>query len=59
MEQNKLNVFFCWQGPVLAWLNCIEAMQEIGMEIPVNLKVCVKVLQCITLYLITCTSVLL
>lgn len=27
------------QGPVLAWLNCIEAMQEIGMEIPINLKV--------------------
>ncbi|XP_052699358.1 cytosolic non-specific dipeptidase-like isoform X1 [Crassostrea angulata] len=26
------------KGPVLAWLNCIEAMQEIGMEIPVNLK---------------------
>lgn len=26
------------KGPVLAWLNCIEAMQEIGMEIPINLK---------------------
>lgn len=24
---------------MLAWLNCIEAMQEIGMEIPINLKV--------------------
>ncbi|XP_061178072.1 cytosolic non-specific dipeptidase-like [Saccostrea echinata] len=26
------------KGPVLAWMNCIEAMQEIGMEIPINLK---------------------
>lgn len=26
------------KGPVLAWLNCIEAMQELGQEIPVNLK---------------------
>ena len=27
------------KGPVLGWINCIEAMQELGMEIPINLKV--------------------
>ncbi|KAK3103881.1 hypothetical protein FSP39_022629, partial [Pinctada imbricata] len=26
------------KGPVLAWLNCIEAMQELGQEVPINLK---------------------
>ncbi|XP_070562901.1 cytosolic non-specific dipeptidase-like [Ptychodera flava] len=26
------------KGPVLAWLNCIEAYQAIGQEVPVNLK---------------------
>ncbi|XP_005096700.1 cytosolic non-specific dipeptidase isoform X2 [Aplysia californica] len=26
------------KGPVLGWLNCIEAMQELDMDIPVNLK---------------------
>ncbi|XP_035672400.1 cytosolic non-specific dipeptidase-like isoform X2 [Branchiostoma floridae] len=26
------------KGPVLGWLNCIEAYQKIGQEIPVNLK---------------------
>nr|CAB3231965.1 cytosolic non-specific dipeptidase-like [Phallusia mammillata] len=28
------------KGPVLCWLNCIEAYQKLGMEIPVNLKFC-------------------
>ena len=28
------------KGPVLCWLNCIEAHQELGLEIPVNLKFC-------------------
>nr|XP_014340893.1 PREDICTED: cytosolic non-specific dipeptidase isoform X2 [Latimeria chalumnae] len=28
------------KGPVLAWLNCIEAYQKIGQELPVNLKFC-------------------
>ena len=27
------------KGPVLCWLNAIEAMQKLGMDIPVNLKV--------------------
>ncbi|XP_005092269.1 cytosolic non-specific dipeptidase isoform X1 [Aplysia californica] len=26
------------KGPVLGWLNCIEALQELGMFVPVNLK---------------------
>ncbi|ESP04108.1 hypothetical protein LOTGIDRAFT_224093 [Lottia gigantea] len=26
------------KGPVLDWINCIEAMQEIGMEVPINVK---------------------
>jgi len=26
------------KGPVLGWLNCIEAMQEMNMEVPINLK---------------------
>ncbi|KAL4225624.1 Metallopeptidase M20 [Mactra antiquata] len=26
------------KGPVLAWINCIEAMKEIGQEVPINLK---------------------
>ena len=29
----------CFQGPVLAWLNAIEAYQKTGTEIPVNIKV--------------------
>ncbi|XP_046377519.2 cytosolic non-specific dipeptidase-like isoform X1 [Haliotis rufescens] len=28
------------KGPVLDWLNCIEAMQELKMEVPVNMKFC-------------------
>ena len=31
------NVSF--QGPVLAWLNVLEAYKKLGREIPVNLKV--------------------
>ena len=31
--------YICWQGPVLAWLNAIEAYKETGNELPVNLKV--------------------
>ena len=27
------------QGPVLAWLNALEAMQEQKIDIPINLKV--------------------
>ena len=27
------------KGPVLAWINCIEAMKELGQDIPINLKV--------------------
>lgn len=26
------------KGPVLAWINCLEAMKELGQEIPINLK---------------------
>jgi len=26
------------KGPVLGWLNCIEAMQELEMDMPINLK---------------------
>ncbi|CAG5132196.1 unnamed protein product, partial [Candidula unifasciata] len=26
------------KGPVIGWLNCIEAMQELNLEIPVNFK---------------------
>ncbi|KAK6190460.1 hypothetical protein SNE40_002323 [Patella caerulea] len=26
------------KGPVLDWINCIEAMQEIGMDVPINIK---------------------
>ncbi|XP_050408340.1 cytosolic non-specific dipeptidase [Patella vulgata] len=26
------------KGPVLAWINCIEAMQETGMDVPINIK---------------------
>ncbi|XP_045176982.2 cytosolic non-specific dipeptidase-like isoform X2 [Mercenaria mercenaria] len=26
------------KGPVLAWINCLEAMKEQGMEVPINLK---------------------
>ncbi|XP_041367448.1 cytosolic non-specific dipeptidase-like [Gigantopelta aegis] len=28
------------KGPILAWINCIEAMQELKMDIPVNIKFC-------------------
>ncbi|XP_060680288.1 cytosolic non-specific dipeptidase-like isoform X1 [Hemiscyllium ocellatum] len=28
------------KGPVLAWLNCIEALQKLNQEIPVNIKFC-------------------
>jgi len=27
------------KGPVLGWINSIEAMQEKGMEVPINVKV--------------------
>jgi len=32
------------KGPVLGWLNAIEAYQSTGTEIPVNLKVGIYVL---------------
>ena len=32
-------VCVCFQGPVLDWINAIQAMQDLKMEIPVNLKV--------------------
>ena len=32
-------VSVCFQGPVLDWINAIQAMQDLKMEIPVNLKV--------------------
>jgi len=28
------------KGPVLCWLNCIEAHQKLGIDVPVNLKFC-------------------
>uniref|UniRef100_A0A667WRF3 Cytosolic non-specific dipeptidase n=1 Tax=Myripristis murdjan TaxID=586833 RepID=A0A667WRF3_9TELE len=28
------------KGPVLAWLNCIEAYQKIQQELPINIKFC-------------------
>jgi nonspecific dipeptidase len=28
------------KGPVLDWINAIEAFQELGQELPVNLKFC-------------------
>eukprot|EP00794_Sanderia_malayensis_P018074 gene18074-19883_t len=28
------------KGPVLAWLNVIDAYNKLGMELPVNLKIC-------------------
>uniref|UniRef100_UPI00398F5B77 cytosolic non-specific dipeptidase n=1 Tax=Pristiophorus japonicus TaxID=55135 RepID=UPI00398F5B77 len=28
------------KGPVLAWLNCIEALQKLKQEVPVNIKFC-------------------
>lgn len=28
------------KGPVLCWLNCIEAYQALGVDIPVNIKFC-------------------
>ena len=31
-----------FQGPVLGWLNCLEAMKELGQEPPINLKVTVS-----------------
>lgn len=30
------------KGPVLAWLNCIEALQKLKQEIPVNIKFCLE-----------------
>ncbi|XP_051879011.1 cytosolic non-specific dipeptidase-like isoform X2 [Pristis pectinata] len=30
------------KGPVLAWLNCIEALQKLNQEIPVNIKFCLE-----------------
>ena len=30
---------FNLKGPVLAWLNAIEAYKETGNELPINLKV--------------------
>ena len=32
-------VCVCSQGPVLDWINAVQAMQDLKMEIPVNLKV--------------------
>lgn len=26
------------KGPVLAWINCLEAMKELGHDVPINLK---------------------
>jgi cytosolic nonspecific dipeptidase len=31
------------KGPVLGWLNTIETMQKLGIEMPVNLKVAEKI----------------
>lgn len=28
------------KGPVLCWLNCIEAYQALGIDIPINIKFC-------------------
>lgn len=28
------------KGPVLCWLNCIEAYQKLKMEVPINIKFC-------------------
>ncbi|XP_072907997.1 cytosolic non-specific dipeptidase isoform X2 [Hemitrygon akajei] len=30
------------KGPVLAWLNCIEALQKLKEEVPVNIKFCLE-----------------
>lgn len=30
------------KGPVLAWLNCIEAFQKINQELPINIKFCLE-----------------
>ncbi|XP_069776327.1 cytosolic non-specific dipeptidase-like isoform X2 [Narcine bancroftii] len=30
------------KGPVLGWLNCIEAFQKLHQEIPVNIKFCLE-----------------
>ncbi|XP_004084691.1 cytosolic non-specific dipeptidase [Oryzias latipes] len=30
------------KGPVLAWLNCIEAYQKIKQELPINIKFCLE-----------------
>lgn len=31
------------KGPVLAWINCLEAMKELGQEVPINLKVSLQI----------------
>ena len=36
--QRDIGVYDPLQGPVLAWLNCVEAFQKSGIELPVNLK---------------------
>ena len=35
-----------WQGPVLAVLHAVEAFLTSGQQLPVNLKVCLDVLNC-------------
>jgi nonspecific dipeptidase len=36
----SLSCYMYLQGPVLAWLNCIEAYQKLDIEIPINIKFC-------------------
>jgi len=36
------------KGPVLCWLNCIEAYQKLGIDIPVNLKFVLEGLEEVT-----------
>lgn len=37
------------KGPVIGWLNAIESMQKLNIEIPVNLKVFLKIIMIIYL----------
>ena len=38
------------KGPVLGWLNAIEAYQELGMALPVNIKVCAVFIRAYEIY---------
>jgi len=33
------------KGPILGWINAIEAYQSLGMEIPVNIKFCLEAME--------------